>query len=109
MSATVKLSAQMPGHEDTNGLDHLVEDLIDDPRKIRFGVVWFDTQKVTLDTDSGDSIPTVRLRRFEPLGSIDDVPAEIRTAVAVAHELRTGRAPLPFEAIEGAEHEIDED
>lgn len=108
MSATVKLSASLPGNEDTNGVDALVGELIDDPRALRFAVVWFDTKHVTLDTDSGDSVPTIRIRRFEPIGLVGEVNPEIRAAVAVAHELRTGRTPLPFDDVIGRDDDDSE-
>lgn len=106
MSALVKLSSSLPGHEDTNGVDAIVGELIDDRRAIRVAIVHFDVAKVVEDTDSGDSQPVIRIRRFEPIGLVGDVPQEIRAAVLTAHEIRTGRPPLPFDAVEGAEHEI---
>lgn len=100
MSALVKLSSKLPGDVETNGIDQHAQDLIDDPKAVRIAVVWFDTQKVTTDTDTGDEIPTVRIRRFEPLGIADDVSKSIRAEVQKAIEARTGRTPLPFDVID---------
>lgn len=103
MSATVRLSSKLPGDFEVNGLDQHVQELIDDPKTLRIAVVWLDTQKVTVDTDSGAEVPTIRIRRIEPLGDADDVSNEIRKAVAVAMEKRTGRTPLPFDIVEVTE------
>lgn len=99
MSAVVKLSSKMPGDFETNGLDSLASDLVHDPKTIRLGVCWFDVQKVTIDADTGEEVPTVRIRRFEPLGDADEVSQAIRDAVGEAQEKRTGRTPLPFDIV----------
>lgn len=109
MSAVVKLSTKLPGDFETNGLDAHVEDLVENPETLRLAVVWFDTQKVVVDTDSGNHIPTVRVRRFEPLGEADDVSAAIRDAVQAAVQKRTGRTPIPFDVAEVLEgHDPDQ-
>lgn len=100
MSAVVKLSAKMPADFETNGIDAQAQQLIDDPEGLRIAVVWYDTQKVVIDTDSGDHIPTIRVRRIEPLGEHGEVSQAIRKAVGVAFEERTGRKPLPFDIVE---------
>lgn len=97
MSATVKLSSRLPGEREINGVDAIAADLIDTPDTIRCALVWFDVQKVTVDTDTDDHVPTIRVRRFEPLGLLEDVPAAVRDTVAAAYEKRTGQKPVPFE------------
>lgn len=99
MSAVVKLSSKMPGDAETNGLDAQSTALILDPKQLRCAVVWYDTQRVVHDTDSGADVPTIRLRRFEPIGDAGDVPQTVQDAVAVAMEERTGRTPLPFSTV----------
>ena len=98
MSAAVKLSTKMPGDFETNGVDAIAGRLVDDPDTIRIAVVWFDVQKTVIDTDSGDHVPTIRVRRIEPLGDADQVSAAIRDAVQSAVKERTGRTPIPFES-----------
>lgn len=100
MSAVVKLSSKMPADAEMNGLDQQAQTLLDEPKSLRVACVWFDVQKVTVDTDSGAQVPTVRLRRFEPLGEADDVSKAIREAVGVAIQERTGRAPIPWDIVE---------
>lgn len=96
MSAVVKLSSKMPGDVETNGLDQQAEQLVLDPKTIRMGVVWYDVAKITNNPDDGSVIPTVRVRRFEPLGEADEVSQAIADAVGEAMEERTGRTPLPI-------------
>jgi hypothetical protein len=100
MSETVKLAAKMPKDFEMNGLDAQAEALIDDPKTLRCGVVWYDTRDVNINTDTGAQVPTVRIRRFEPLGDADDVSKAIREAVGEAIQARTGRAPIPWDIVE---------
>lgn len=97
MSAVVKLAAALPGDFETNGLDQHVGRLLDEPDRLMVAVVWLDTKSVRIDTDSGDHIPTVRVRRIEPLGDTDMVSKTIRDAVQDAITKRTGRTPIPFD------------
>ena len=97
MSAKVKLSTKLPGDEETNGLDSIAEKLVKDPETIRVAIVWLDVAKVTVETDTHAHVPTVRVRRVEPLGDVDDVSKAIRELVDTAVEERTGQTPLPFD------------
>lgn len=106
MSAAVKLSTKLPGDPTINGLDSYASRLVDDPEELLVVVAYLDTAKVTIDTDTDDHIPTVRVRRVEPLGRLSDVPQGVRDAVAAAEEERTGRKPLPFELVEAGEHAL---
>lgn len=100
MSAVVKLASKMPGDFETNGLDATVDDLIDNPKELRAAFVVYDTQKAVVDTDTGETVPTVRVRRFEPLGKADDISETIRAAYTKAVEDRTGRKALPLDIVE---------
>ena len=108
MSAFVSLSSKLPGDPEINGVDALADDLVKDPARIRYGVVWFDVVKVTEDTDSGDIVPTMRVRRIEPIGDADAVLPEIGAVVADAVRARTGRAPIPFGIVEVGEEDPDQ-
>lgn len=109
MSAAVKLSSKMPGDFETNGIDAQAGHLVDEPDELRIAVIWYDTQKVTIDTDSGDHVPTIRVRRIEPLGTADAVSSAIRDAVQEAVGKRTGRTPIPFDIGEIVEGGYDPD
>ena len=100
MSAVVKLGSKLPGDLEVNGLDQMAQELVANPKTLRAGFVLFDTVKVTDDTDTGDRIPTVRVRRFEPLGDADDISAELRAAYFKAVEKRTGKSALPLDIVE---------
>lgn len=100
MSAVVKLGSKMPGDWEVNGLDNIVDDLTEDPKQLRAGFVVFDVEKITVDADSGNQVPTVRVRRFEPLGKADEISAAIRDAYTKAVETRTGRTALPLDIVE---------
>ena len=97
MSALVKLSSKLPGDPYINGVDAIAGDLAANPDQLHIAVVWFDVQKVTIDTDTGDHVPTIRLQRFEPVGTLETASQAFRDAVGAAMEARTGRKPIPFE------------
>jgi hypothetical protein len=104
VSATVKLSSKMPGDAEINGVDAQAADLIDDPEALRVAVVYYDASKVTHDTDTGTDVPTIRVRRIEPIGLVEDVPDTVRKVVAAAEQARTGRTPIPFEIVDAGEY-----
>lgn len=103
MSATVKLASAMPADFETNGVDAQAEALVLEPKTLRCAVVWYDVKEVKVDTDTGAHVPTIRLRRIEPLGDADDVSKAIRADVEAAMEKRTGRTPIPWDVVEVTE------
>jgi hypothetical protein len=111
MSAVVKLSSKLPGETEINGVDAMVDLLTKDPETLRVGVVVFDVSKVEHDTDTGDDIPTIRLRRLEPLSNVDNMDPQLRALVDAAAEQRTGKKALPFEQVEvlDADDQLPED
>lgn len=97
MSDLVKLSARLPGNTDDfdgNGLDHVVDELIETPGEIRLALVWYDVSKITDNTDAGTRIPTARVRRIEPLAGTLETQA--RKIGEKAHTARTGKVGLTF-------------
>lgn len=108
MSAVVKLSSKMPGDAEVNGVDAIALDLCDNPADIRCAIVLFDVQKVILDTDAGTHVPTIRVRKIEPIGLVTEVPAVVQHMVEEAMEKRTGRTALPFETTE-SDPKLDDD
>lgn len=105
MSNTVKLSAKLAGDDDLNGLDSLAQAMINDPHQVRLAVVWFDCQKIVNNTDDETEIPYARIRRFEPVGVAEEMPGELQQIVQQAAQDRTGKTPLPFDAVDGIEVE----
>lgn len=104
MSAKVKLSSKLPGDPEVNGLDAWAGSLEDEPDRLIVCVAYVDAAKVTIDTDTGDHVPTARVRRIEPLGVVGDVSQAVRDAVAAAEQERTGRTPIPFDVVEAGEY-----
>ena len=100
MSNTVALSSKLPADEDFNGVDVIAEALINDPETFRIALVTFEVDKVTNKIAAGTQVPTILIRRFEPLGTVDDVPEAIRQVMDQAIESRTGKKPLPLDHVE---------
>jgi hypothetical protein len=103
MSAVVKLGSALPGDEETNGLDQQAEWLLEHPKDALLALVWLDVKEIKVDTDSGAHIPTVRVRRIEPLGEIGAISDAVVKIAGEAFEARTGRRPIPFDVIEVTE------
>lgn len=104
MSAKLKLSSKLPGDAEVNGLDSLAATFEDDPETLQVAIVYLDCAKVTIDTDTGEHVPTVRVRRAEPIGTVDQVPQAVRDHMAACESDRTGRTALPFGIVEAGEY-----
>jgi hypothetical protein len=100
MSDLVRLSSRLPGDTETNGIDAQADELVKDAERIRVAILWYDVTKVTHDTDSGKDVPTIRIRRVEPIGDVETIPKSLQNIVDKATQTRTGRAPLPFDTVE---------
>lgn len=100
MSATVRLSSKLPGEDEINGVDHLAPKLQDDPHQVLVCLTWIDVAKITHDVDADADVPTIRVRRIEPIAAVDKVPDEIVKLAAELHEARTGRRALPFDVLD---------
>src|SRR5258708_12251326 len=61
---TISLGGSLP-QGDGNGLAAIVSDLIRDPKKYHAVIGIVDTSKITTKPDSGEVVPTVRVRRIE--------------------------------------------
>lgn len=103
MSAVVKLSSKMAGDFEVNGIDQTVEQLLEEPKTLRCAVVWYDVHHITTDVAKNVEVPTIQVRRIEPLGTADDVTSAIKDAVNKAIQQRTGRTPIPWDIVEVVE------
>lgn len=104
MSQAVRLSSKLSKDDETNGLDHLASTLAKNPHQVVCAITWLTVQKVTEDVDAGDRVPTVMIKRIEPIGTIDAVPeAVIELALKLYGERLGGRTPLPFAVVETVE------
>ena len=88
------LSGSLPAG-DGNGLVAIITDLITEPRKYHVVIGIVDCSKITTKPDTGEVIPTVRLRRVEVITDADLRVAE--TLIRRALDKRTGREQLSFD------------
>lgn len=101
MSKKVKLASALPGDEMTNGLDALRDDLVKRPGQVRCAFIWYDVREQKVITANPDgNVPMIEIRRFEPVGDQDKVPADIKLAILQLAEERRGMTPLPFDKLE---------
>lgn len=93
MSATMN-SALPQG--DANGLAAIAGELINNPEQIHVVIALIDCSKITQKTDTGDIIPTARIRRIEAIKDPAD-GRKMRALLRREWERRTGKTVLPFE------------
>jgi hypothetical protein len=89
-----KLASTLP-KGDANGLQAIARDLIDEPHRVHVVLALVDCKKTTVDNDSGEIEPTVRIRRIEAIRGEDLALAQKMLRRAL--ELRTGKTVLPFD------------
>lgn len=98
---TVKMSAALPDDHTQNGLTAITSDLVRDPETIHYAIVAVDCCRLTTDTDTGDTVPTARIRHIEPLTG-----AAATDATRLLHQAqadRTGHPALPLTTPDGAD------
>lgn len=98
MSKLIKLSAQLPGDPETNGLDSLHEELLDNPHQVLVALVWLDVPAITQDVETDEKRVTVRVRKIEPIDRAERTPRQVVELYQELQEKRLGREPLPFES-----------
>ena len=92
---TVSVSGRLPDG-DGNGLSAIMSDLIRDPKKLHVCICILDGKKVTTDADSGETVPTARIRRIEVLLDEEDMKLA-ENLMRRALDRRTGREALPYD------------
>ena len=92
---TIKLASQLPTGPAANGLGPIVGELCRDPEHLHVVIAIVDCKKIETDTDTGDVVPTMRIRTIEAVTGPDK--SAVRTILRRAMERRTGRVELPFE------------
>lgn len=90
-----KLASNLP-QGDANGLSAIARELVDDPHQVHVVVALVDCKKTTTDNDSGEVVPTARVRRVEALADKDDL-AFAQKMMRRQLERRTGKTVLPFD------------
>lgn len=88
------LSGALP-KGDANGLGPIVRALIDEPHRFHVVMAIVDCKSVNTNHDTGEIIPTARIRRIEVVlpGDLDGAQRLMRRAL----EHRTGRTVLPLD------------
>lgn len=89
----VSLAGALP-KGDATGLDPIISSLIDDPRGMHVVIALVDCKKITTNADTGEVVPTLRIRRIEAVLN-DDKPLAERL-MRRALEQRSGRTMLPM-------------
>jgi hypothetical protein len=92
---SANLAGSLPAG-DANGLAAIARELLENPEKVHVVVALVDCSKITTKVDSGDVIPTVRVRRIEVVSDPED-GRRMRQIVRREWERRTGKTVLPFE------------
>ena len=108
MSASVKLSSKLPGDPEINGLDARHDHLVSGDERPILCLAWVVPTKVVEDIATGERIPTVEIRRLEPVGTADAVPPELVELAAHLYEKRTGRNALPIGEVLAPKGDVDE-
>jgi hypothetical protein len=92
---SAKLNAALPkGAND--GLSAISEQLVDQPHRVRVVLALVDCKSITTDADTGDVIPTARIRRIEAITDPADGARLVRL-LKRSYERRTGQTVLPLD------------
>lgn len=92
--ATVKLKSALPAGT-ANGLTQLADALVHDPQQFHVVIAFVDCAETTVNTDTGEVVPTARIRRIAAVSEQD-----LRTArrlMVRALEENSGQTVLPFD------------
>ena len=89
-----KLNSALP-KGDSNGLNSLARNLIDQPEAVHVIVALVDCKSIVTEIDTGDVEPTARIRRVEVITEADKTT--VAKMLRRALEKRTGKTVLPFD------------
>jgi hypothetical protein len=92
---SVSVSGRLPDG-DGNGLSAIVSELVRDPKKLHVCICILDGKKVTIDADSGETVPTARIRRIEVILDEEDMQLA-ENLMRRSLDRRTGREALPYD------------
>ena len=91
---SAKIGGSLP-KGDANGLGPIVRDLIDHPHRFHVLLTIVDCKKVATDHDTGEIVPTARIRRVEVV-----LPDDLKAAEKLMRrslENRAGLTVLPMD------------
>lgn len=89
-----KLAGTLPDNPEANGLDAIAPQLIAEPNQVHLAVMLIDCKEIKTMTDTGDEIPTARIRRVEVITEDRDRVVQL---LRRAMESRLGRTTLPLD------------
>jgi hypothetical protein len=104
---SANLAGKLP-EGDRNGLGAIASELVDNPEKVHVVIALVDCSKVTTNVDTGDVVPTARIRRIEAIKGGED-GRRMRMLLRREWERRTGKTVLPFEMEEEMRRAFGED
>lgn len=91
---SVTLAGSLPD-DDRNGLTEIARSLVDDPEHVHVIVALVDCTKITTKVESGEQVPTARIRAIEPIEAAADA-AEAERLLHRTYARRTGMLELPL-------------
>lgn len=93
---SVTLSGSLPA-DDRNGISAISAAMVDDPEGVHIIIALVDCTKITTKIESGDVVPTARIRAVEAFAGHTADAKEVRRLWRRAFERRTGKVELPLE------------
>lgn len=93
---SVTLLGSLP-NDDRNGIGMISSALCDSPESVHVIIALVDCTKITTKVESGDIIPTARIRHVEAFPGVTADASEVRRLLRRAFERRTGKEELPLE------------
>lgn len=93
---SVTLSGNLPA-DDRNGFGAISAALVDEPEAVHVVIALVDCTKITTKVESGEIIPTARIRAIEAFRAETADAKEVRRLWRRAFERRTGKFELPLE------------
>jgi hypothetical protein len=93
--SNISMSGKLPSG-DGNGLVAILSELVRDQQQIFVAIALIDGKKVVIDKDTGEKIPTARVRRIDVILGEEDM-AICRRLMERALGRRTGRETLPYD------------
>lgn len=92
----VTLSGKLP-KDASNGIGAIAAQLAADPENVHVVIALVDCSKLTTDVDTGETLPTARIRAIEAFPGPTLDAAEARRLWRRAMDRRNGQIELPIE------------
>jgi hypothetical protein len=92
--STVKLKSTLPAGL-ANGLTQLANALVHDPQQFHVVLAFVDCAETTVNTDTGEAVPTARIRRVVAIPE-QDLPTARRLMMRAMQD-PSGQTSIPWE------------